>query len=133
VIQSRLSLAKDATFFFQGGITTYNLGQKVKHLQIDPILAEKTNCVDEHLVRDMAINVSRLFNSAWGIGVTGYAVPVPALKIKQCFALYAFAYRGDVIFEARIDTKLKGALNVQLYYTSTILKRLAAHLSANYR
>jgi nicotinamide-nucleotide amidase len=33
-IQAVLSLAKDATAFFQGGITVYNIGQKCRHLLV---------------------------------------------------------------------------------------------------
>ena len=61
------SLAKDATKFFQGGITADNLGQKIKQLSVDPIHAEQMNCVSEVVVESMAREVSRLFCSHWGI------------------------------------------------------------------
>jgi nicotinamide-nucleotide amidase len=37
-IQSTLSTAADAARFFQGGITTYNLGQKSRHLHVEPFM-----------------------------------------------------------------------------------------------
>ena len=130
LIQSRLSLGKDAMLFFQGGITAYNLGQKVKHLDIDPIVGERNNCVSFSISREMACNVSRLFNSAWGIGITGYAAPVPALKINQCFAYYAFAYKGQSVFEDRLDTKLKSAAPVQRLFTERVIESFAQHLKS---
>ena len=132
LIQSRLSLGKDAMLYFQGGLTAYNLGQKVKHLDIDPIIAERSNCVSVSIAREMACNVARLFNSSWGIGITGYAAPVPALKIKECFAYYSFAYKGQSVFEDRLNTKLKSAVTVQRLFAERVIRSFAQHLkSAN--
>jgi nicotinamide-nucleotide amidase len=128
LIQSKLALGKDATFFFQGGITAYNLGQKVKHLNIDPIFAERSNCVSIAVAREMARNVTLLFNSSWGIGITGYAAPVPALNIKSCFAFYSFAYKGQPVLEDRLDTKLKTAPVVQRLFAEKVLLSFSQHL-----
>jgi PncC family amidohydrolase len=128
LIQCRLSLGKDAMLYFQGGITAYNLGQKVKHLDIDPISAERSNCVSVSIAREMACNVARLFNCTWGIGITGYAAPVPALKISDCFAYFSFAYKGQSIFEDRIDTKLKSASIVQRFFAERVIQSFAQHL-----
>jgi nicotinamide mononucleotide (NMN) deamidase PncC len=40
-LQTVFSLAENSMQFFQGGITTYNLEQKVKHLHVDPSHASK--------------------------------------------------------------------------------------------
>lgn len=130
LIQSRLSLGKDAMLYFQGGLTAYNLGQKVRHLDIDPIMAERSNCVSTYVAREMACNVSKLFNSTWGIGITGYAAPVPALKISQCFAYYSFAYKGQSVFEDRLDTKLKSAGTVQRLFAERVIQSFAQHLKS---
>src|SRR5688572_3885424 len=76
LIMSNFSTAKNASNFFQGGITAYNLGQKVKHLNIEPIHADAANCVSERIAQQMASEVSKLFCSRWGIAITGYATPV---------------------------------------------------------
>ena len=107
-----------------------HLGQKVKHLEIDPISAERSNCVSVSIAREMACNVARLFNSTWGIGITGYAAPVPALKINDCFAYYSFAYKGQSIFEDRIDTKLKSASVVQRFFVDKVIQSFAQHLKS---
>ncbi|HEY2725901.1 MAG TPA: CinA family protein, partial [Parafilimonas sp.] len=39
LLQAAFSNAKAASFFFQGGITTYNIGQKCRHLLVEPLHA----------------------------------------------------------------------------------------------
>jgi len=129
LIMNHFSLAENASSFFQGGITAYNLGQKTRHLSVEPTHAEQVNCVSERVAQQMALQVINLFCSHWGIGVTGYAAPVPALNIKSCFAYYAFAYKGDIVSTGCLNTKLKGQRNVQEYFTRKITMALAEHLS----
>ena len=131
LIMAELSLLKNATEFFQGGLTAYNLGQKTKQLSIDPILAEKENCVSEMISEEMAINIAKLFCCPWGIAITGYAVPVPALDIKKCFAYYSIAYEGGIMFSGKIETSMKGQRRVQEYYVRIVLERLGDLLGEN--
>jgi PncC family amidohydrolase len=84
-LQTFLSLPDHAMDFFQGGITAYNLGQKTKHLNVDPIHAFACNCVSEKIAETMARNVMTQFNSDWGIGITGYASPVPEKNIEDLY------------------------------------------------
>ncbi len=77
-LQAALSTAEDATLFFQGGITAYNIHQKYVHLNIDPVHAITCNCVSTQVAEEMAESVCRIFGSDWGIGITGYASPLPA-------------------------------------------------------
>lgn len=121
LLMAALSEAKNATMFFQGGLTAYNLGQKTRQLNVDPIHAEKTNCVSEKVAGQMATNVAHQFASHWGIGITGYAVPVPALHIKECFALYAITYNGAVVRQGRIETRLRGQGRVQRYFVEKVM------------
>lgn len=46
-LQAAFSVGIEASKFFQGGITAYNLGQKARHLNVDPVLSNKVNCVAE--------------------------------------------------------------------------------------
>jgi nicotinamide-nucleotide amidase len=128
LITATFSLAKDATQFLQGGITAYNLGQKTRQLNIEPIHAEKMNCVSGLISQQMAHAVAKKFCSRWGIGITGYAVPVPALKIRTCFAIYSFVYDGKIILTERIETKKKGQANVQRYFTEKVIQSLETQL-----
>jgi nicotinamide-nucleotide amidase len=126
-VQAALSLADNASDFYQGGITAYNLGQKCRHLHIEPIQALSCNCVSQKIATEMAKQVAGLFVSDWSIAITGYAAPVPELSIKKLFAYYAICHRNKLT-EGRIihiAAPLK-PLDAQLYYTEKILKRLVA-------
>ncbi len=124
-IQAALSLATNASKFFQGGITTYNIGQKCRHLNVDPIHAQACNCVSAKVAEEMAIHVSKLFISHWGVGITGYATPIPELGIKDLFAFYSIAYKGSIISTQRIITTENDPLKVQVYFANQVIKGLA--------
>jgi nicotinamide-nucleotide amidase len=126
-LQAAISLAENASYFFQGGITAYNLGQKCRHLNIEPTQAELCNCVSQSIADAMARQVTNSFLSDWGIAITGYAAPVPELSVKQLFAYYAICYKNK-LKEGRI-IRLKGKLSpleAQLHYANKVLERLLA-------
>jgi PncC family amidohydrolase len=129
-LQASFSLAKKATEFFQGGITLYNTGQKARHLYVDPIEAERTNCVSENISRSMAVQVCRFFSSNWGIAITGYAAPVPALNVKNTlFAYYAIALNGQLLISKKVETRKMPMNKVQHYFAHTVVKDFAEFLS----
>lgn len=72
-IQFLCSNAPEATSFFQGGITTYNCGQKARHLGVEPIYATEQKGVAPGISQQMARQCCQLFNSHIGIGITGFA------------------------------------------------------------
>src|SRR4051794_34997560 len=76
-LQAAFSAGVGAANYFQGGITAYNLGQKSRHLRIDPILGDKANCVAAKIANTMALEVCNMFSSDYGIAITGYASIVP--------------------------------------------------------
>lgn len=127
-LQSAFSLAEEATKFYQGGIIAYNLGQKSRHLKIDPIHAEVCNCVSEEIAIEMANQVCELFSSSWGIGITGYAAPVPELKIKTLHALYSFAHHGEKVHSKKITAPRMSILKAQQFYTEAIIKDFTNYL-----
>jgi len=120
MLQLAFSTADKAIYFYQGGITTYNLGQKSRHLNIDPIYARECNCVSGKTVNEMAINVCRLFSSDWGIAVTGYASPVPESGNKL-FAWYSLAYHGNVVVTQEFALQSGNPFDIQLSYCNKIL------------
>ncbi|MFT3751058.1 MAG: CinA family protein [Agriterribacter sp.] len=124
LLQFCLSLVPNASAFFQGGITAFNLGQKTRHLLVEPIQAEKDNCVSEITAVAMALQVCRMFSSQWGIGVTGYASPVPESS-NAMFCYYAIVKNYRVIKKERISfgKKIKDMLPQQ-YYTEAICTQL---------
>jgi nicotinamide-nucleotide amidase len=127
-IQAALSSADQALDFFHGGITVYNLGQKVRHLKVEAIQALKCNCVSLQTSSEMAIQVCDLFSSHWGIGITGYASPVPEQGIKTVFAFYAIAYKKEIISSGEIESPEQDAFSVQILYTNRVLEHFAGLL-----
>ncbi len=120
-LQAALASAERASFFFQGGITAYNLGQKARHLNIEPIHAERCNCVSEQVVTEMAIHITKLFSSDWGIAISGYAAPVPECSVDEPFAFYAISFQNKLVQVKKISSQKSDAIKVQLFYVNKIL------------
>lgn len=127
-LQTSLSLAEKALDFFQGGITAYNIGQKTRHLGIDPIHAIANNCVSEKVAITMAKNVTSYFSSDWGIGITGYASPVPEKNIEELFSCFAICFRNNIITSRTITATKDSPLAVRLYYNKQVLQELLKQL-----
>jgi len=121
-IQEAFSLTQDAMKFYQGGITAYNLGQKAKHLRVDPIEADAHNCVSENIAVVMARNVCRLFSSDWGIAVTGYDSPLPEAGVTTLYACYAISFRSKKIAKGTIYAEKLPQINVRWFYINTIME-----------
>ncbi|HEY0741230.1 MAG TPA: nicotinamide-nucleotide amidohydrolase family protein [Chryseosolibacter sp.] len=121
-IQAAVSLATKATSFFQGGLTAYNLNEKTRLLHVDVVHAMSCNCVSEKVAGEMAVNVAKLFQSDWGISITGYATPVPDLGVNNLFAYWAASHQGKVIKAAVLTAEKDQPLNVQVFYANEVLK-----------
>ena len=122
LLQLAFSTIADAESFFQGGITTYNIGQKYKHLQVEPIHAKSCNCVSALIAEQMAVHVCELFSSDWGIGITGYATPVRDSGNKL-FCYYAICHKGRIISADKIDGKKQPPLKVQETYADSVIEK----------
>lgn len=127
-LQVILSLAANAMEFFLGGITAYNLNQKVKHLHVDPAHALACNCVSEKIAAQMADAVSKNFTSDWGIGITGYASSVPEKNIQQLYACYSLYHRGIEMLTQTIAVENNSPKNVRIQYTNAVMKQLLSLL-----
>jgi len=121
-LQAAFSLATDASKFFQGGITAYNLGQKSRHLHVNPIHATACNSVSDLIADQMAIHALSLFSSDWSIGITGYASPLPELGIKDLFAFYSIAFRGKITHRGKVESEDKGLYQVQVSFTCQVVR-----------
>ena len=127
-LQAAISLASDASKFFQGGITVYNLGQKSRHLHVNPIHATSCNSVSQIVADEMARNAIVLFSCDWSIGITGYATPMPDMGIVDLFAFYAVCFRGDIVRQAKIQSEDLGPFKVQVNFANQVLKGFIEHL-----
>ena len=127
-LQAALSLPSDATKFFQGGITTYNLGQKSRHLHVNPILAANCNSVSAKVADEMALGALLLFSSDWSIGITGYAAPYPEWGVKDLFAYYAVGFRDKIAARGKVESGDKGLFEVQVSFACQVLQKFNNHL-----
>ena len=128
LLQAALASATDASAFFQGGITAYNIGQKCRHLLVEPVHAIECDCVSEKVSNDMSVQVCSLFSSDYGIGITGYAACVPEKNINELFAYFAIACKGKAILSERISTDKDEGLPAQLFYVEETLRKLKEYL-----
>lgn len=127
-LQAALSLANEASRFFQGGITVYNLGQKARHLHVNPIHATTCNSVSQMIADQMALQTISLFSSDWSIAVTGYASPLPEMGITDLYAFYAIAFRQSIVSRGQLKSDDLGMFEVQMNYTRELLKGFRSHL-----
>ena len=122
-LQAAFSTVPDAAKFFHGGITAYNLGQKYRHLHVEPIHAENCNSVSEQVAATMALEVCRLFGSHWGVAITGYATKVPEGG-NELHAFYALAHNGKVVKTDIVRANTKEGVDTQFYFVNEVLKGL---------
>jgi len=102
-VQAAIGAISGASEFFLGGITTYTIEQKVRHLGVDRAAAEACDAVSPAVAAQMAEGACRLFGSDVAVATTGYAEPAPARGIVDPVAYWAIAYAGAVVHEGRVD------------------------------
>jgi nicotinamide-nucleotide amidase len=121
-LQAALSLAENARQLFQGGVTVYNVGQKCRQLRVEPVHALECNGVSPLVAEQLASHVADLFCSHFGIGITGYAAPVPEKGIGQPFAFFCIYGKGRALGAGRMEGPDKEAMQVQVYYANRVLR-----------
>ncbi|MDQ0781179.1 CinA family protein [Chryseobacterium sp. W4I1] len=120
-LQLSFSQMPNASMFYKGGMTAYTLPVKVKLLDVDQEEAKQCDCVSENIAETMALNVSKLYETDWGIATTGYCTPIRNSSYK-IFAYFSFAYKGEIILTHKLELHPKTeALSAQLFYTEFIL------------
>lgn len=131
LVQLAFSQMPCAQEFFEGGITTYTLDQKVEQLGIDYNEAKAANCVSKKITEHMAVNVASRFRTQWSVATTGYCTPVQESG-NDIYAYYAITYRGKVVLSERIelDPHIK-SLEAQNYFTECLLSSLTCELKKN--
>lgn len=119
-LQAALSMADFAQQFFQGGITVYNVAQKFKHLNVEPIHALSCNAVSKQVAVQLAFGAANNFSSSWGIGVCGYAAPVPELEISKPYAFFAIVHAGAIKAAKKMETQARSGRPTQEYYAKKV-------------
>ncbi|MEM9412648.1 MAG: CinA family protein [Planctomycetota bacterium] len=101
-IQATIAAASGSSDYFAGGITAYNIDQKVRLLGIDRSHAHSVNCVSERVSKEMAIGVCKAFGTHIGIATTGYAEPCPHRQVEIPFAFIAIGI-NDQLRSLRVE------------------------------
>jgi PncC family amidohydrolase len=135
LLQNVFANAEDASIFFQGGITAYNLHQKCTHLFINPAYAVTCNCVSETVAAEMATGVRTSFKSDWGIAITGYASPVPEVNLVELYACYAISFNSEIVRQSTVTASAATPEKVQQFYASVLIGEFinCCHLTPLYQ
>jgi nicotinamide-nucleotide amidase len=128
-LQALITSVSGSSKYFLGGVTAYNLDQKVNLLAVDREHAASVNCVSEQVAIEMASGVRKMFNSDIGLATTGYAEPWPDGGVEKPFAWIAIDINGKVQSE-KIEPTIVDRITVQRLVANAMLHRLSALLTA---
>ncbi|HVU25488.1 MAG TPA: nicotinamide-nucleotide amidohydrolase family protein [Opitutus sp.] len=92
-LQARVTAVSGASDYFVGGVTAYNLDEKVQHLGVNRAAAALVNCVSATVAEQMAIGACVMFDADVALATTGYAEPSVEWMVPQPFAWWAGARR----------------------------------------
>lgn len=123
-IQSVLASVTGSSKFFVGGVTTYNIDQKVNLLGVDRERAEKVDCVSVAVANQMAVGCMKMFGSDLSIAITGYSEPYEEENVETPFCYWSIGYKGTVIDNGRTESVTNNRnVNRQLF-TQRAIQRL---------
>lgn len=103
-IQSMLGSVSGSSKFFVGGVTAYNINQKVNLLGVRRHEADKCDCVSSNIANQMAVGCLEMFGSDLSIAITGYSEPCSEKNVENPFCYYAIGYKGTVIENEKIES-----------------------------
>jgi hypothetical protein len=115
-LQALLSSVNGSSDYFEGGITVYNISQKVKHLGVDRKVAEPVDCVSQEVADQMALGCSKLFETRISVSTTGY--------IDQ-HLFYSIAIDSEIVHRSKMDlNKYDNRLDAQRFAPIYIVNQL---------
>jgi len=131
-VQALVASVSGASEFFLGGVTAYTLGQKVRHLGVDPAHAAAVNCVSARVAAEMARGARALFDAEVALATTGYAEPAPAAGVTAPMAHWAIAGRTaggtELAAAGRVDFPGAGRTEAQQRVAEAVLAELVTRL-----
>lgn len=137
LVQARIASTSGSSEYFLGGITAYNLEQKVRHLGVDRAAAVAVDCVSAAVAEQMARGAVQLFGSDLAVATTGYAEPAPTKGVLVPFAWWAVAWRqpnGEILLRhGRVECPGLSRGGVQEAVAATALAALVDWLRAERR
>ena len=131
-VQARIAAVPGASDYFVGGITAYNLEQKVRHLGVNRAQARRVDCVSQRVAVEMARGAGERFGADVTVATTGYAEPSPADGIKVPAAWWALCHRlrggRTVVISGLLEVPGATRLEAQERVTQEVLRQLVAYL-----
>ena len=129
-LQAALTSTSGASRYFLGGVTAYNIDQKVNLLGVDREHAEVVNCVSEQVVKQMVTGVRKLFGADIGLATTGYAEAWPEGNVTRPFAFFAIGNAGNMMVE-RVAIENRSRIDAQKLIVDQVVKSLDEFLIEN--
>ena len=131
-VQARIAAVSGASDYFLGGITAYNLEQKVRQLGVNRAHARSVNCVSQRVAVEMAAGAAKLFGSDLALATTGYAERAPKQKVNVPHAWWAICHRmrGGAVMVLSGQVEVPGAdrVTVQERVADAVLTELVNYL-----
>ncbi len=78
----------------------------------------------------MAVEVSKMFLSNYGIEITGYAAIVPECEKEGLFAYFSLAHEQKIVLEKRLLSPEKHPYDVQVDYTRQVIQFIHQYLKS---
>lgn len=132
-VQAGIGAISGASDFFLGGITTYSIEQKVRHLGVDEKTVRACDGVSAAVAAQMAVGACRLFGSDFAVATTGYAESNPVRGFANPIAYWALAQakRGlspTILREGSLERPGLGRVAMQHEVSREVLTALGACL-----
>ena len=131
-VAARIGAESGASNYFLGGVTAYNLEQKVKLLGVNRAHARRVNCVSQRVAVEMAAGACALFGADLAVATTGYAEPNPAAGVKAPQAWWALCHRRrggkTVMVSGFLEMPGATRIEAQERVADEVLEQLAAYL-----
>ena len=119
-LQDLLTSISGSSEYFEGGMTAYNINQKVKHLGVDYDHAKEVDCISPLVAKQMAIGATKLFETRLSVSTTGYI---------QSHLFYCIYFDGEVLSEGNLDLSMYSNRNeAKTYAPVSILSILYKEL-----
>jgi nicotinamide-nucleotide amidase len=99
LISDRMTDVPGSSNYFEGGIVTYSIEAKAKHLRIPVDYIKKYGVVSPQVARRMAQGVRGAFRTTMGLSITGVAGPAggtPETPVGTVFIAIAAEKRSSV-------------------------------------
>lgn len=133
-VQARIAAVSGASDYFLGGVTAYNLEQKVKLLGVNRAHARRVNCVSQRVAVEMAFGVMQRFGADLAVATTGYAEPARAAGVKEPMAWWAICQRlpnGRLALNSgTIEVPGANRTEAQARIADDVVGLLVAHVAA---